>query len=42
MSCRSRIRKSLIGTDRTILKVIHSELRANVHADKASEFLREP
>ncbi|MEV0364859.1 peroxiredoxin [Nocardia fusca] len=30
----------VIGTDRRILTVISSELRANVHADKALEFLR--
>ncbi|MEV3959855.1 peroxiredoxin [Nocardia sp. NPDC050193] len=31
----------VIGTDRRILTVISSELRANVHADKALEFLRD-
>ncbi|MFE3289349.1 peroxiredoxin [Rhodococcus sp. NPDC059234] len=31
----------VIGTDRTVLKVIASELRANTHADQALEFLRE-
>ncbi|MFC9788953.1 peroxiredoxin [Rhodococcus sp. NPDC127528] len=30
----------VIGTDRTVLKVIASELRANTHADQALEFLR--
>ncbi|MGW0004438.1 peroxiredoxin [Nocardia grenadensis] len=30
----------VIGTDRRLLTVISSELRANVHADKALEFLR--
>ncbi|MEU4838454.1 peroxiredoxin [Nocardia testacea] len=31
----------VIGTDRRILTVISSELRADVHADKALEFLRD-
>ncbi|MBB5917855.1 peroxiredoxin Q/BCP [Nocardia transvalensis] len=30
----------VIDTDRTVLKVITGELRANVHADTALEFLR--
>ncbi|WP_067570629.1 peroxiredoxin [Nocardia acidivorans] len=30
----------IINPDRTIAKVINSELRANVHADEALEFLR--
>ncbi|WP_063036579.1 peroxiredoxin [Nocardia grenadensis] len=30
----------VIGTDRRLLTMISSELRANVHADKALEFLR--
>ncbi|MGL4305150.1 MAG: peroxiredoxin [Mycobacteriaceae bacterium] len=30
----------IIDTDRTIIKVITSELRANVHADQALEFLQ--
>ncbi|WP_280267426.1 peroxiredoxin [Nocardia wallacei] len=31
----------VIDTDRTVLKVITGELRANVHADTALKFLRE-
>ncbi|MET8797547.1 peroxiredoxin [Nocardia sp. NPDC004568] len=31
----------VIGTDRRVLTVISSELRASVHADKALEFLRD-
>lgn len=31
----------VIGTDRTVLHVVSSELRANVHADEALKFLRE-
>lgn len=31
----------VIGTDRRVLTVISSELRADVHADKALEFLRD-
>ncbi|BDC72771.1 peroxiredoxin [Prescottella equi] len=30
----------VIDTDRTVLEVISSELRANLHADRALEFLR--
>ncbi|MCY4671359.1 MAG: peroxiredoxin, partial [Rhodococcus sp.] len=30
----------VIDTDRTVLKVISSELRANTHGDQALEFLR--
>lgn len=30
----------VIDTDRTVLEVISSELRANVHADRALEFVR--
>lgn len=30
----------VIGPDRTVLKVIASELKANTHADQALEFLR--
>ncbi|MGW0180342.1 peroxiredoxin, partial [Nocardia sp. NPDC003345] len=31
----------VLDTDRRVLEVISSELRANVHADRALEFLRE-
>jgi peroxiredoxin Q/BCP len=31
----------VIDTDRTVLKIIHNELRANTHADQALRFLRE-
>lgn len=31
----------VVDTDRRVLEVISSELRANVHADRALEFLRE-
>jgi peroxiredoxin Q/BCP len=32
----------VIGTDRTVLKVVSNELRASAHADEALSFLRDP